>query len=173
MKTVSLEKIKEQLKSDKKMLFVILLGLAGFLLFGVSQMFAESESETYSQTDLSWQTIEENTAKKLEQLLKDVDGVGDVKVYVTLECLTESVYAVNTQSSNDDTSSDFQQEYVLIEQDNDDMGLVIKSLMPVYRGVAINCEGGGSNVVRNEVVNLVCAALGISSNRVYVTKMTK
>ena len=52
------------------------------------------------------------------------------------------------------------EEYVIIEQDGEDSGLIIKTLMPVYRGVAVSCEGGGSSVVKNEVTKLVTAALG-------------
>ena len=34
------------------------------------------------------------------------------------------------------------------------------------RGVAVCCEGGGSGVIRQEVTRLVCAALGITANKI-------
>jgi len=172
MKTDSLKKVYEKIKGDKKLLLIVLLGLTGCFLLGTTQMFSSSEN-TYSQTDIQWLDLEEKTADRLEELLRDVDGVGRVQVFVTLESLTESVYAVNQDYSQNEDKNDGISEYVIVEQDGDDKGLIIKTLMPVYRGVAVSCEGGGSTVVKNEVTKLVTAALGINANRVYVTKMNK
>ena len=172
MKTDSLKKLYEKIKGDKKILLIALLGLTGCLLLGVSQMFSSADN-TYSQTDIQWLELEEKTAQRLEELLKDVDGVGRVQVFVSLESLTESVYALNRDYSQNEEKSEGNEEYVIVEQDGEDSGLIIKTLMPVYRGVAVSCEGGGSSVVKNEVTKLVTAALGINANRVYVTKMNK
>lgn len=173
MKTDSLKKVFEKIKSDKKILLIVLLGLSGCFLLGVSQIFSSSELQSdISGTENQWIELEEKTARKLEELLRNVDGVGKVEVLVSLESLTESVYALNSEYSQNDDKSESMQEYVIVEQDGEDTGLIIKTFMPVYRGVAINCEGGGSSVVKNEVTKLVTAALGITANRVYVTKMT-
>ena len=173
MKTDSLKKLYEKIKGDKKILLIALLGLTGCFLLGVSQLFSSSSSDSFSDTDIHWLELEEKTAVRLEALLKDVDGVGRVQVFVSLESLTQSVYAVNHDYSQDEEKSEGNEEYVIIEQDGEDSGLIIKTLMPVYRGVAVSCEGGGSSVVKNEVTKLVTAALGINANRVYVTKMNK
>ena len=169
----SLKKIYEKIKGDKKLLLIALLGITGCFLLGVSQLFSSSAAENYSSADIQWLELEEKTAQKLEELLRDVDGVGRVQVFVSLESLTESVYAVNHDYSLNDSKSEGNDEYVIVEQDGDDSGLIIKTLMPVYRGVAVSCEGGGSSVVKNEVTKLVTAALGINANRVYVSKMNK
>ena len=173
MKTDSLKKLYEKIKGDKKILLITLLGLTGCFLLGLSQMLSSSSAEAYSQTDIQWLEVEEKTAARLEELLKDVDGVGRVQVFVSLESLTESVYATNSDYSQNEEKSEGTEEYVIVEQDGEDNGLIIKTLMPVYRGVAVSCEGGGSSVVKNEVTKLVTAALGINANRVYVTKMNK
>ncbi len=173
MKTDSLKKVYEKIKGDKKILLILLLGLTGCFLLGVSQIFSSSSDSysQYAQTDIQWLELEEKTARRLEEMLRNVDSVGKVQVFVSLESLTESVYAVNRDYSQNEEKSEGMEEYVIIEQDSDDTGLVIKTLMPVYRGVAVSCEGGGSSVVKNEVTKLVTAALGINANRVYVTKM--
>ena len=173
MKTDSIKKLYEKIKGDKKIFLIILLGLTGCFLLGISQLFSSSPSEAYLQEDIQWLEVEEKTAERLEELLKDVDGVGRVQVFVSLESLTESVYAANRDYAQDEEKSEGKEEYVIIEQDGEDSGLIIKTLMPVYRGVAVSCEGGGSSVVKNEVTKLVTAALGINANRVYVTKMNK
>ena len=173
MKTDSLKKLYEKMKGDKKILLIAVLGLTGCFLLGISQMFDSSASESFSDTDIQWLELEEKTAQRLEILLKDVDGVGRVQVFVSLESLTESVYALNRDYSQNEEKSEGNEEYVIVEQDGEDSGLIIKTLMPVYRGVAVSCEGGGSSVVKNEVTKLVTAALGINANRVYVTKMNK
>ena len=100
---------------------------------------------------------------------------------VTLENGTEQVYAQNEKSSSDNTSNtdetqsdfSFEKEYVLIESNSyGEDGLVIKLIQPKIRGVAVVCEGGGSDIIRQEISETVTAVLDISASRVYVTKMT-
>jgi len=43
-----------------------------------------------------------------------------------------------------------EKEYVLIETDGNEGGMIIKLIQPKIRGVAVVCEGGGSDAVRQE-----------------------
>ena len=114
---------------------------------------------------------QETGTRQLEALLKTVDGVGKVKVYVTVERLQANVYAVNTEQTSEPDRAERNEKYVLTETGNDTQGLVLYTVTPQIRGVAVSCEGGGSGVVRQEVTKLISAALGISANRIWETKM--
>ena len=160
-------RIKGKIKTDKKFLFILLCGIAGIMLLA----FAPSSSKKTSVKPDNAAMVQSEMTKDAENLLKTVDGVGRVKVYLTIEYLEKSEYAKNTEESSKEDSSQKKEQYVLTEQGSDSSGLLIKAYQPCVRGVAVSCEGGGSGLVRQEVIKLMCAAYGISTNKVWVSKM--
>lgn len=160
----------ERIKKDKKLLIIMCLGLAGMILLLFSEVFSGKES-TVTKSESDVETVEQQITERLEVLLKSVDGAGKVKVMVTLESLEERIVAVNTQSKRGEDTEDYSEEYVIIEQADNADGLTLKVITPVIRGVGIICEGASSSVVRQEITKLVGRTLGISANRIWVTKM--
>lgn len=160
-------KIREKIKTDKKILFIILCGIIGILMLA----FAPTSSKKTNAKTEGAADIQNRMTREAENLLGTVDGVGKVKVYLTIEYLEKSEYAKNTEESVKEDSSQKKEQYVLTEQGSDNSGLLIKAYQPCVRGVAVSCEGGGSSLVRNEVIKLMCAVYGISTNKVWVSKM--
>ncbi len=111
--------------------------------------------------------MEAELESRLVKLLSSVEGVGKVKVMVTVECLQAASYAQDVSSCGDRTES----EYVFVEENGEKTGLTLTVASPVVRGVAVSGEGGGSARVRQEVTGLVCAALGVGASRVYVSRL--
>ena len=89
---------------------------------------------------------------------------------VTVDSLEERTLAENYETESGENYQ-HKSEYVLIEQSGDSDGLTLKITAPVIRGVGITCEGAASSAVRQEIIRLVSAALGISVNRIWVTTM--
>lgn len=166
----SVEKFINRIKQDKKLLFIILLGLSGMvlLLFSGSSNSSAKEEKT-ENTDI-YETAGK-IEKELEELLRSVEGAGKVKVLVTLDCLEEKTAAKNTESESSDSSTDTNEEYVLIDSDKGTDGLILKTTAPVIRGVGISCQGAVSPTVKQELTRLTSAALGVPVNRIWVTKM--
>ncbi|MBQ6067798.1 MAG: hypothetical protein IJK89_13390 [Clostridia bacterium] len=166
------EKLKARIKGrpagEKKPLLILGIGLVGMLCLLLSGGGSKTEKKDAPPDTAGAQ---ETVTKQLEALLRTVDGVGKVKVYVTVERLQANVYAVNTEQSSEPDRAERNEKYVLTETGNDTEGLVLYTVTPQIRGVAVSCEGGGSGVVRQEVTKLISAALGISANRIWVTKM--
>ena len=104
--------------------------------------------------------------RRLENLLSEVGGVGRVKVMVTLDGTWESIYAKDSETK--DVSE--KDEYVTVKENGKNTGLKIRSVRPDIKGVGVSCEGADSAAVRENITSLICAALGIPSNRVYVAK---
>lgn len=166
----SVEKFINRIKQDKKLLFIILLGLSGMVLLLFSGSSDRSVKEEKTENTDVYETAEK-IEKELEELLRTVDGAGKVKVMVTLDCLEERSAAKNTESESSDSSSDTNEEYVLIDSDNGTDGLILKTTAPVIRGVGISCQGAVSPTVKQELTRLTSAALGVPVNRIWVTKM--
>ena len=165
------EKITERLKKDKKLLIIVLLGLSGMLLL----LFSGGENNEKQAEEISPDiaAVEKSIEEKLSSLIKTVDGAGRVRVIVTVDCLEEKSVAINSESENAENKAEYKSEYVIIESSGDEGGLLLKITAPVIRGVGITCEGAASPGVRQEIIRLVSASLGVPVNRIWVTKMAK
>ena len=159
----------ERLKKDKRLLLIMISGFLGMLLLLISSFSTDAENEKeISSYDIS--SVEARTEEKLTALIRSVEGAGRVKVMVTVDSLEERTLAENYETESGENYQ-HKSEYVLIEQSGDSDGLTLKITAPVIRGVGITCEGAASSAVRQEIIRLVSAALGISVNRIWVTTM--
>ncbi len=164
------QKIISRFRQDKRLVFITILGIAGMLLILLSGAGGESSGEkSGGEADIF--SVQSKTEKRLEELLESVKGVGKVRVMVTVDSLEENVYAVNSESESRADGQAHSDEFVIIERSGDDNGLVLKVTAPVIRGVGITCEGAQSSAVKEEIIRLVSAALGISVNKIWVTVM--
>ena len=166
----TVEKFIEKIKQDKKLLFIVLLGLVGMILL----LFSGNGNDSSEAKETEKNDIYETAGKierELEELLRTVDGAGKVKVMVTIDSLGEKTAAINTEKESSDSSSDINEEYVLLDSDKGTDGLILKITAPVIRGVGISCQGAVSPTVKQELTRLTSAALGVPVNRIWVTKM--
>lgn len=158
-----------RLRADKKTAFCLAAGLLGALLL----LFSGGTAKKTEKTEPAWSDLCAETEKTLEQkaerLLSSVAGVGRVRVVVTLESLESYVYARDTAREGDGGRET--ENYVVVSGAAGAGGLTERVVMPAVRGVAVSCEGGASPQVRREVSGLICAAFGVSANRVYVGAM--
>lgn len=163
------EKITERLKKDKKLLFIVVLGFSGMLLLLLSGSQKTQADKKESPDEIS--AVESEIEEKLLALIKTVEGAGRVKVLVTVDSLEERTVAVNTQSENGENKSEYKSEYVIVENSGDSDGLLLKITAPVIRGVGITCEGADTASVKQEIIRLASAALGVPVNRIWVSDM--
>lgn len=162
--------VLSRIKRDKKLIVIISLGLAGMLLLLISGG-SGNKSEKSDSDENNAAAIESRIERELTELIKTVDGAGKVKVMVTLDSLEERIVAKNNETGREADSYEEKNEYVLTENSGDTDGLTLKIITPVIRGVGISCEGAVSDTKKREIVKLVCSALGIAENRIWVTKM--
>ncbi len=165
-----LQKILSKFKADKKILIILIIGLTGIILLTLSELFPEKEeekTEVNTSEVVSTSEYEENLEKRLTSLIASIEGAGNVKVMLTLDCGDESIYA--SENKQNETSSE--KEYVLIKNDGEETGLLLKTAQPEVRGVAVVCEGADSAKVREEITGIVTAVLRLSTNRVNIAKM--
>ena len=135
--------IKKLLDNPKFSKIAIIVGLVAIALIFLS-----------SYIDVSWFTqktdIDEYCVALEESLLSvvtQIEGVGEAKIFLTMDNSGENVYL-----NNSDTKT--------------------KSISPVVRGVVIVCDGGDDPLVVSSVMSAVTKSLDISSNKVCVTKLS-
>ena len=160
--------LKNRLAGDKKLAVLAGMFCIGLLLLvfsgGSGKKTASGNADYYDIRAEAEAALEARAVK----LLSSVDGVGKVRVLVTLDRLQEIEFAENETQGADDRIS---RTYVTVETGGEKTGLQRTVISPQVRGVAVSCAGGGSPQVRREVVQLLCAAFGVSASRVHVSKL--
>lgn len=168
-------KIK-QLNFDKKTIVILIVGFLGIVLLFFSEIFFQEddveEIETYN-TDEEYCIYLEN---KIQSYIEKIDGAGKTEVIITLSETTEYIYATDDKDvRKNNTNSDdatIEKDYVIIENDNNDVGLLIKTIEPKVRGVAVSCEGGDNTKVQQQIFSTIEALLDISTSNISISKLS-
>lgn len=171
--------MSEKTRMGKKALLCVTLLALGLVLLAVSGISdvgetekASAESTSTTDTDDYAESLEE----RLTSILSSIDGAGRVKVMVTLESGSEDIYLCDYDyGENIDPSGKSSREskdkYVIIDGSNEEKGIVVRVLEPEVRGVAVVCDGAGSQTVCRQIVETVTALLGVTGAQVSVAKM--
>lgn len=175
-----INKICEKSRLNKKLLLVALMLVSGIILLLASELTEAEEtsspqtSQTTAVSDI--QEYSERLEERLISIISSIEGAGATRVMVTLENSGEDIYLHDSDfGENADSSgkSSFERkdEYVIIDSSSGEQGIVVRRAEPRVRGVAVVCEGGGSDKVCAQITQVVTALFDISSARVSVTKM--
>ena len=135
----------------------------------------DSVTETtvnYNSADAYILTLEE----RVTSIISSISGAGATRVMITLESGNEDVYLHNRNYGEDvdgkgGQNIEMKDEYVIVDGDNGEDGIVVRVREPEIRGVAVVCQGGGNARVKAEIISTVTALLDISSARVSVVQM--
>ncbi len=177
-----------QLFDKKNRLFLI--GIGGIFLIFLSDFLFSAQNNSSAQTQDNISTYEQtvqqadvyidSVEKELVQIIKSVHGVGNVNVMITLENPGQTIYAQSEKSTTEsiysedgttDEKTQYESEYTIINGNNGDVPIIQMQILPDIKGVAIVCEGGDDITVISHVTELVSVVLGVSTNRIFVTKM--
>lgn len=155
------ETISNILQKNKKIYWFLPLALLGVFLIicgssGRERGSGAEETEIYYSVRFYTEELE----KRIEELCRQVKGVSEAHVLLTMDASSEYVYAENTSASARD--------YVIVEREGDGALVQIKEIYPEIRGVAVVCSKGGDSEMQRTITELLSAALGIPSSRIRV-----
>lgn len=176
----TVEKISAKSRLNKKLLLIVLMLVSGIILLFASELSdAEKtvEAELTQPTSVSdMQEYSDDLEQRLISIISSIDGAGATRVMVTFESGGEDIYLHDSDygenaASDGKNSVERKDEYVIIDGSSGEQGIVVRRAEPKVRGVAVVCEGGGSETVRAQITETVTALLDISSARVSVAKM--
>ena len=164
------KKILAGLKKYKYAVLVLLLGVALMLLpFGKK----EETPETVVQEDpLTDEAYAQALEQRLEDMLCQVSGAGQVRVMLTLMTGSRTEYQTDTQISDSGTQSQEERKTVILSEGSAyDKAAVSAVQYPRFQGALILCQGADQSTVRLSLVNAVAALTGLSSGQITVIKM--
>ena len=159
---------------NKNVVFIIILGLSGIFLIFLSEVFSEEKNVESTKNQNSLYDFSED-AYSLESRLEDavfkIKGAGKTDITITFDSSKKFLYAKNSSENIGDSESEIETEIVIIDGKNGEEPLFIKTEEAKIRGVLVVCEGGENPLVREKIIEAVCALLDIPSNKVSVAKM--
>lgn len=146
-----------------------------------SDTMKTSETEKDDGDGIYTQEVE----NRLEALLSSMDGVGEVKVMVTLSSSVEQVvekdvpYSMDTTKETDsaggsrDVVNSKQEETTVYvtDQAGNKTPYISKTLEPAIEGVTVVAQGGGNAVVQKNITDVIQALFGVEAHKIKVVKM--
>ena len=127
--------------SDKRIVKIaVIIGTAAVLLIGLSSFIDFSGSEKDNSDRYA-----AKTEAHLLEIISQISGVGEAKIFLTMDNGGENVYLKNTDTKT-------------------------KSIEPKVRGVVVVCDGGDDPLVVARVMDAVTKSLNIGSDKVSITK---
>ncbi|WP_455148317.1 stage III sporulation protein AG [Clostridium sp.] len=149
------------------------------------------ESDSDIETGLTTSTSKQDSSRlyelRLEQrirdVLKNVDGVGEVDVMLTLFSSSEKVLRVDKERSRATTSEtdssggtrqqadeSLRESTVLAGSSGSGEPVVEKELAPEISGIVISAQGGGNASVQKEISEAMQALFGLPAHKIKVLK---
>ncbi|MDD6294332.1 MAG: hypothetical protein PUA71_11035 [Eubacteriales bacterium] len=190
IKTININKIIKNIGMEK-LLIIAICGVVLVMLPSPDKKL-KSSKQTETTNSSGSQNIEisgddycEKLEKRLEDLISKIDGIGEVKVMITLKAteekivLTEVSYEKNDENSTDssgvvNTKNSYKEDRVVVYEEGSDgnkVPYVTKENAPEIEGIAVIAEGGNNadNVLK--ISEIAQALFGISSHKISVIGM--
>ena len=157
--------IFDTLKKYKFVALILLVGLGLMLLpSGEKDKAAEGESgtENFSLAE---------TERRLEALLKNVQGVGQVNVMLTLKSGSTLELAEDSSTSLRESETKKESDVVTVSRGSGVEEVVVTyERYPSFQGAVVVCEGGGNSAVRLSVIEAVSVLTGLGSDKITVVQ---
>lgn len=171
-----IKEAKELLKNRKWAVFMTVCGSAGLLLIMISSLLPDNKAapdiiKEQRQSVCGSEAYCKDTESRLEAFLSEIDGAGEVKVYLTVGSEQRYVYATEGRHSRSDNKTEEEEKYVIVGGGSEKNALVETIEAPEITGAVIVCGGGGDAAVRENIYKAASAALGIPTAKIYVAKI--
>lgn len=149
--------------------FVLLILVIGFVLMVIPKSSqAVSESTTFKNEVSDEKPLED----KLESILSDIEGVGSVRVMLTILQGEEVLYQTDDTISKDDVSAKEDKNTVTItDASRNQHGLIRQKNPPEYLGAIIAFQGADDPILKYKVTEAVAKITGLGANQISVLKM--
>ena len=148
-----------------------------------SKQLATTNNQTVNQNQIQG-TSESNLETRLEEILSQIQGVGEVKVLLHYSEWSEVVamYNVTSRSSNTqetDTEggsrtiqeTDTQKDIIYQEENGEKTPITQKIVQPKIEGAIITAKGASQANVKTNIIQAVEAVTGLATHKIQVFEM--
>lgn len=131
------------------------------------------------------ESISNDLEERLAEILSNINGVGNVKVFINYSESSETVAMYNENSKTSiteetDTSggirkieeTDLQKEIVYEENNGNKEPIVQKIVQPKIEGAIITAKGASNVNIKTNIIQAVEAATGLATHKIQVFEMS-
>lgn len=189
-----LDKLKKFTKdSGKNKYLYLLIGIAliGIMMTylpgsnqsaqNISSKGQDGQKSSALKAEDSNESYERQLEKRLIKILRQMEGVGQVDVMITLAANEEKIYAQekvqNTESQEEEDAQGNKRVYhkddleSKIMMQNGEVPVIIKEKTPQIEGVLVLAQGAGNSEVKNNIILSVSSLLDVPVHKISVFKM--
>lgn len=171
---------------------LLLMAVCGVVLVILSVPSKEEKSKTkVIKEDQSMMTVTDSLQtqycemleKKVEELLSLVQGVGNVRVMLTLKCGSEEValrkvdYEISKKTGegekNASETQEKQEESVILQKESGgtERPYIVRENMPVIEGIAVVAQGGDRPEISLKITSLLMSLFNLEAHKISVIGM--
>ncbi len=175
----------EKFLNNKKLVrLMVVVGIIGILIIFLSDFINTKQKTEPKNNSVGSENYAEKLSNDIEQLVKDITGDSEAHALVTLENGTEYIYAteknVNTdvvenrgssESYNNQTSDKTEESYIIINTDSGEQPLLLSTIAPSVRGVAVVCSSGGNDQIAEQLKSAICVLLDVPESKVSISAL--
>ena len=152
----------------KRYRFVALILLVGLILMLLPA--GESPERAESERDSNAYSLRE-TEERLEALLRNMQGVGQVNVMLTLKSGSTLELAEDSSTSMRESETKRESDVVTVSRGSGTEEVIVTyERYPLYQGAVVVCEGGSNSAVRLSVIETVSVLTGLGSDKITVVQ---
>ena len=153
----------------------------------INNHIPEEMDDTHTEMTDTASFYTEYWENKLEDALKDVDGVGKVKVLINLkESEQKIVEKDGTEEYSDTTEEDAsggsrtigesrveKNTIYTVDDRGQDVPYVVMTIAPTVEGVVVIAQGSGQQGVQENIIEAIQVLFDIDANKIKIVKMKK
>ena len=161
------DRITDLWKKYRYVLLIVLVGVVLMLLPGGGK--AGGKQQQITEGNVDGFSLEE-TERKMEKILGQIDGVGQLRIMLTLSAGSQLQLASDVDSTGSGDGRTRQETVTLNRGSGYQEVIITRQFYPVYRGAVIVCQGAGNAAVRLSVTEAVSALTGLSADKITIVK---
>lgn len=149
---------------NKNNRLICLIFIIGIVLMAAAGGHNEKKETAASVREVT----EENDEKRLEEILSQIEGAGDVSVMITYYSSAEKDIAYETKTASRADKSERSEDKKAVMTDGEPM--VVKEVYPRVKGVIVTAQGADNSAVKSAVCEAVAASLDVPAHRICIYK---
>lgn len=149
-----------KLLKNKNNLIICLILIIGIVLMVVGGKDNKKENIETTKTEVV------TDEKRLEDILSQIDGVGEVSVMITYYSSSEKDLAYETKTSSRNLEESEDKKAVM----TDGEPMVVKEVYPDVKGVIVTAQGAGRTDVKAAISEAVSATLDVPVHKICIFK---
>lgn len=149
-------------KNNRLICIILIIGVVLMTVTGVDK----NKNKKTDVQPVEAVTNVEDEEKRLEDILSQIDGAGEVSVMITYYSSSEKNIAYETKVSTREKEESEDKKAVM----TDGEPMVVKEVYPKVRGVIVTADGGGNSTVKSAISEAVTASLDVPAHRICIFK---